>query len=138
MGTRSSLAFSVIAIIRDKANHWKIKNWPIPEQLKVGDKNVIQDQLVTHEKIIFPPLHIKLGLMKQFVKALDKTFQYISSAFPELSNEKLRAGIFDGPHLRKLTIDPNFQHSQSEIKLASWLSFVEVVQNFPGNRKADN
>ena len=26
----------------------------------------------------------------------------------------------------------------NEIELASWLSFVEVVQNFLGNRKADN
>ena len=58
---------------RDKGNHWKIKNWPVREQLKVGDKNAIHGQLVPREKIIFPPLHIKLGLMKQFAKALDKT-----------------------------------------------------------------
>ena len=85
---------------RDEASHCKIKNWPVPEQLKVGHKNVIHGQLVPSEKIIFPPLHIKLGLMKQFVKALNKTgqcFQYILSAFPGLSNEKLKAGIFDGP-----------------------------------------
>ena len=79
--------------------------------------------------------------MKQFVKALDKTgqcFQYISSAFTRLSNEKLRAGIFDGLQMRKLIKDPNFQHSMNEIELASWLNFVEVVQSFLGNRKADN
>ena len=79
--------------------------------------------------------------MKQFVKALDKTgqcFQYISSAFTRLSNEKLRAGIFDGLQMRKLIKDPNFQHSMNEIELASWLSFVEVFQSFLGNRKADN
>ena len=79
--------------------------------------------------------------MKQFVKALDKTgqyFQYISSTFPGLSNEKLKAGIFDGPQIRKLIKDLNFQHSMNEIKLASCFSFVEVVQNFLRNRKADN
>ena len=73
------------------------KNRPVREQLKVGDKNVIYDQLLSHEKIIFSPLHIKLELMKQFVKAPDKNgkcFQYISSAFPGLSNERLRTGIF--------------------------------------------
>ena len=93
------------------------------------------------KKIIFPPLHIKLGLIKQFVKALDKTgqcFQYISSAFPGLSNEKLKAGIFAYPQIRKLIKDPNFQHSMNEIELASWLSFVEDVQIFLGNSKADN
>ena len=126
---------------RDKANHWKTKNWPVREQLKIGDKNVIHDLLVPREKIIFPSLHIKLGLMKQFVKALDKTgqyFQYISSAFPGLSNEKLKACNFDGPQIRKLVNDPNFQHSMKETDFANWLSFVEVVQSFLGNRKADN
>ena len=125
---------------RDKENQWKIKNWPVWEQLKVGDKNVIHDQFVPREKIIFPPLHINLGLMKQFAKALDKTgcFQYILSAFPGLCNEKLKAGIFDGHQIRKLIKHPNFQHSMKEIELARWLSFVEVVQSFLGNRKADN
>ena len=101
MGTRSFLAFYAIGAAGIKQI---IKNWPVREQLKVGDKNVIHDQLVPCEKIIFPPLHIKLGLMKQFVKTFDKTgqcFQYISSAFPGLSNEKLKAGIFDIHQIRK-------------------------------------
>ena len=45
--------------------------------------------------------------MKQFVKALDKDgacFQYISDAFPGLSEEKKKMGIFDG----KLIQDKNF------------------------------
>ena len=45
---------------RNKANHWKTTNWPVQEQLKVGDKNVIHDQLLPRDKIIFPPFHIKL------------------------------------------------------------------------------
>ena len=42
---------------------------------------------------------MKLGLMKQFVKALDKQgdfFYYIRRTFPGLSDEKVKAGIFDG------------------------------------------
>ena len=35
---------------RDKANQWKIKNWSVREQLKVGDKNVIRDQVAPREK----------------------------------------------------------------------------------------
>ena len=57
----------------DKANHWKTKNWSVREQLKVGDRNVIHDQLGPREKLIFRPSRTKLGLMKQFVIALDKT-----------------------------------------------------------------
>ena len=34
----------------------------------VGEKNVITEILVDRDKIILPPLHIKLVLMKLFVK----------------------------------------------------------------------
>ena len=67
--------------------------------------------------------------MKQFVKALDKTgqyFQYILSAFPGLSNEKLKACNFDGPQIRKLINDPNLQHSMNEIDFANGLSLFRV------------
>jgi len=42
--------------------------------------NIINKSLVDPSKVLLPPLHIKLGLMKQFVKALDKEgecFMYI-------------------------------------------------------------
>ena len=110
-------------------------------ELKVGEQNVVAAQLVPRDKIIFPPLHIKLGLMKQFLKALDKEgdcFPYICKIFPGLSNEKLKAGIFDGPQIRQLIKDANFCPSMNDIELAAWSSLVEVVKNFLGNQKADN
>lgn len=57
---------------RDKQRHWIQKDWPVREELKVGMKNVINVPLVNRDRIILPPLHIKLGIMKQFVKALEK------------------------------------------------------------------
>ena len=72
---------------------------------KRGYRNVINDPLVEQSKVPLSPLHIKLGLMKQFVKALNKEgqcFQYIMSHFPQLSEAKLKEGIFDGPQIRKL------------------------------------
>ena len=71
--------------------------------MKVGEANVINEPLVAREKIILPPLHIKLGLMKQFVKALPVTgdcFNFICRAFPSFTIQKLKAGIFDGPQIR--------------------------------------
>ena len=65
--------------------------------------------------------------MKQFVKALDKKgecFQYICRFFPKLSSEKVRAGIFDGSQIRKLTRDSNFALSMTDIEVAAWNSFV--------------
>ena len=41
--------------------------------MRVGEANVINEPLVAREKIIIVPLHIKLSLMKQFVKTLPVT-----------------------------------------------------------------
>ena len=49
--------------------------------------------------------------MKQFPKALDKDgdgLTYLSQAFPGLTMEKLKAGIFDGPQIQLLIRDPEF------------------------------
>ena len=67
--------------------------------------------MVNQDRIILPPLHIKLGLMKQYVKAFDKggdCFNYIVNTFPGLSVEKLEAGTFDGPQISKLKQDQTF------------------------------
>ena len=51
------------------------KDWPVRKHLTVGENIIINEPLVDSRKIIFLPLHIKLGLMKHFVnpfvKALD-------------------------------------------------------------------
>lgn len=89
---------------RDK--HWSTPTWPKRQVLTPGVKNVTNAALVDPQKVILPPLHIKLGIMKQFVKALDKSspcFQYIASKFPHLSDAKVKEGTFDGPQIRKLT-----------------------------------
>lgn len=126
---------------RDNAQHWVKKDWPIREKLVVGEKNVINEPLVNRDRIILPPLHIKLGLMKQFVKALDRDgtcFSYICSQFPGLSNEKLKAGIFDGPQIRKLIKDENFLSHMTEVEAAAWSSFTAVVKGFLGRKKVNN
>ena len=84
------------------------KDWPEREDLAVGDKNIINEPLVNRDRIVLPPLHLKLSLMIQFVKALDKDgdcVNYIAKTFPGLSMEKLKAGIFDGAQIHKLMQD---------------------------------
>ena len=49
--------------------------------------------------------------MKEFVKALnteENRYQYIFLAFPGLSYEKVKTGVFDGPQIRQLIKDQNF------------------------------
>ena len=57
---------------RDKKNHYIKKEWPKRESLTPGQKNVVHPSLIKSDMIILPSLHIKLGLFKNFVKALDK------------------------------------------------------------------
>ena len=64
-------------------------------------------------------------------------FQYIWHSYPQLSIEKLKAGIFDGPELRQLLKDSNFKNHVHEDELAAWEAFAEVVHNFLGNVKSD-
>jgi hypothetical protein len=52
--------------------------------------------------------------------------------------EKLMAGSIDGPQIRQLVNDPHFIASMNEIESCAWSSFVLVVKNFLGNKKADN
>ena len=61
--------------------------------MQPGNKNVLHTPLVDRDKILMPPLHIKLGLMKSFVKKLDSdtdAFQYLHNKFPGLSYAKVK------------------------------------------------
>ncbi|GFU51057.1 uncharacterized protein TNCV_2414851 [Trichonephila clavipes] len=95
----------------DRKQHYVKQTWPIRKALIPGVKNVERQSLVDPKKILFPPLHIKLGLMKQFVKALDKEgecFKYLCEQFLGLSDAKLKEDIFVGPDIRKLLKDETF------------------------------
>ena len=59
--------------------------------------------LVDAKKVRFQPLHIKLGLIKQFVKKLNpegEAFKHIQELFPKLSEAKVKGGIFVGPQVK--------------------------------------
>ncbi|GFW62284.1 uncharacterized protein TNCV_912961 [Trichonephila clavipes] len=126
---------------RDKQQHWSQKVWPVREELKVGTQNVINTPLVSRDCSILLRLHIKLGIMKQFVKALGKSgecFNFPPRKFPGLSIEKLKAGIFDGPQIRQLVKDSNFVKSMTEVESKAWNSFVLVMSNFLGKKRSDD
>ena len=76
---------------RAKNEHWIHEQWPKRNEFTVGEKNICNESLVSPDKVILPPLHIKLGLMKQYVKSLykgGKYFKYICQKFSFLSYEK--------------------------------------------------
>jgi len=78
---------------RDKKNHHVNKLWPKQTSLTPGEKNVVNPPLFLREKIYLPPLHIKLGFVKNFVKGMDKTghgCKYVRSKFLNMNDAKTR------------------------------------------------
>ena len=118
----------------DRSQHYIKKDWPARDEMVPGrSNNIVNNPLVDRHKILLPPLHIKLGLIKQFTKALDKDgscFSCLCHVFPGLSIEKLKAGIFDGPQVRQLIRDPEFEKSMTTLELKASKAFVLVVKNF--------
>ena len=74
--------------------------------------NVAQKPLVDPQKILLPPLNIKLGIVKNFVKAMDKNgecFRFLKRNSSKLSETKIKEGVFQGPQIRQLMLDYNFE-----------------------------
>lgn len=126
---------------RDRKEHYVRKDWPVRKTLEAGEKNIERKSLVDPKKVLLPPLNIKLGLIKQFVKALPKEgdcFKYLCEQFPGLSEAKLKEGVFVGPDIRKLSRDGSFVTKMNEKEKTAWLSFKLVVTGFLGNKKDPN
>lgn len=99
--------------------------------------------MIDPKKVLLPPLHIKLDdqLMKQFVKALNKEgdcFKYLGQEFSNISDAKLKEGIFDGPQMCTLMKGDQFTTTMNNIKKEVSLSFKSVTEKFLGNRDKDN
>ncbi|UYV84905.1 hypothetical protein LAZ67_X003948 [Cordylochernes scorpioides] len=106
-----------------------------------GYKNIANLPLIDSENIYLPPLHIKLGLKKNFVKAMDRNasgFAYLKQKFSSISEAKIKEGIFVGPQIRELQQDGNFQNSLNEVEAAACNSFRNVCKNFLGSVKVEN
>lgn len=120
--------------------HYEEQEWPLRDNLEPGSFNVKTNPLVNPQNVLFPPLHIKLGLMKSFVKALDKSsdaFLYLKEKFPRISEAKLTAGIFNGPQIRELFKDDQFEQKLTGHALSAWIAFKHIVNNFLGCRRSE-
>ena len=75
--------------------------------------------MVDPQKVYLPPLHIKLGLMKNSVKAVDHEgngFQYLRQKFgAEKTDAKLKAGIFIGPQILEMMCDSELKNKLKQL-----------------------
>lgn len=141
LGYTKHMCFLCLWNSRDDANHYKVKVWLPRTDFTPGKFNVQHVPLVQPEKVFLPPLHIKLGLIKNFVKAMNNQgegFLYLKQKFTGLSDEKIKAGIFIGPQIRDLLRDDVFVSKLNTLELSAWDAFKQVVQNFLGLNRADN
>ena len=64
------------------------------------------------QKIFLPPLHLKLGLIKNFIEAMDKKgsgFKHIVATLGHIVSEaKLKEGVLNGSEIRYLMEDTSF------------------------------
>jgi hypothetical protein len=96
-------------------------------------KNVKFTPPVDPGKVILTILHVKFGLMKNFVKALNndgEAFKCLGGKFPKISEAKLTEGIFS-----KLPTDTDFDIRLNELASHAWASFKAVTTGFLGNKK---
>lgn len=105
-----------------------------------GDKNIINNTLFDEKNILSFPAHKTWcdGTIYQNSRSWWSLFRYICSTFPSPCNEKKKAGISDGSQIKTLLKDSHFLATMTEAQARAWNAFYNVMQNFLGNKKADN
>jgi hypothetical protein len=57
---------------RARSLHYSRKYWPARKSLEPGIMNLENQPLVEPNKILLPTMHLKLGVMKNFVKTMNQ------------------------------------------------------------------
>ena len=123
---------------RAVSQNYKQKDWGSRSTFVPDEHSLKENPLVDMNKVLLPSLHIKLCLMKYFVKALHKNcaaFQHLSTVFPGLSAAKLKEDIFVGPQIREVLKDTDFEELLNLQKLRAWEAFKSVCSGFLGNTR---
>lgn len=103
MGLQNFLAISASGIVKTSRLYHN-REWAKRTEFTVGINNVKWERLIYPCKILMPPLHITLGLIKQFVKVLNKEFakiKHLREYFKKLSEANVMAGVFVWPNIKK-------------------------------------
>lgn len=92
------------------------------------------------EKVLFPPLHIKLILMKYFNKALNVEGNYFKFVciFLDLRSGKITPSVFAVSQIIKLTKCQVLSSSITDIEKLAWNSYVAVEEGYPKREKFIN
>lgn len=89
-----------------------------------------------HRKELFPPLNLKLGLIKQFATALFRNsaaFKYRQGHFPSPSAAKDKSGVFVGSKTKKIMERKDYPKKLTWTEKAAWNRFVAAFRDSPGS-----
>ena len=109
------------------------QEWPLWQRLKPGSQRCLTLNSEPNRTLL-PFLHIKLEVMKNFVKAMDlegSGFAFRQEKFAWISMEKHKVGIFDVPQIRELMKDPMFDEALNKAELSAWQSLKSVCYKLP-------
>jgi hypothetical protein len=103
------------------------------------EKYIENYPVVDPHKIFLPKFQIKLGLMKNSVKAMNQNrgFHYLQQKFPWISDAKIKEGILVSSQIKQLMNDRNsevLEATENTVREA----FIFAADNFLGNHKMPN
>ncbi|CAH0547602.1 unnamed protein product [Brassicogethes aeneus] len=126
---------------RYKGDQYAKHDWKMRVESEKRDANRIHKELVPPEKIILPPLHIKLGIVKNFLKVVakrDEVFRCLRDIFPRISDVKLKNGVLNGPDIRKLVKSEDFDRVLVDNEIVAWSSIKEIIVGLLGKHRSPN
>lgn len=118
-------------------HHYVRQDWPTRTNYAPAKQNVTSALLMKAQDIFLPPLHIKLGLIKNFFIAVNHEEPATQKIrlFPKFFYAEINEGVIVVSDIRKLMADGNFTKCLTPAEAAAWASF-QNVRNFLSNRKS--
>ncbi|XP_050337916.1 uncharacterized protein LOC126764167 isoform X1 [Bactrocera neohumeralis] len=114
------------------------KEWQSRTQYEPGQQNVSAEPLVNPQDIFLPPLHIKLGLIKNFVKALNSeepAFQYLTQQALRTIGDVSSTDVSDDEHF-DLTISQEARNSIRDTNVLQLSTDVSSQSSLIGTMQA--
>jgi len=101
-------------------------------------KEILYTLFYNPYQVLLPPLHIKLGLMKQFVTALNRESDFCIFVWKSLCTEhrKVECRNFGWPSDTTFNVGQIFSTCHDNPGKNAWRSFTAFVENFLRNLKA--
>lgn len=118
------------------------RKWDVREEWTGEPRNnAIKPPLIPRNKMLFPPLHIKIGLVTQLIKKLielnnDVFVTIKTKILPRLSDAKIIGGVFDGPEIKKIFESKELERILEKRQKEALSRLKQVCANFLGNFRA--